>query len=186
MLCARGYQLSFSYRCARGPRCPQLKRDSLGCHTTSRSTTPMPRAAMPLALAILLGPRAVHAQNDIVHQADSVNTSIETVISGGYWKANGVYGRYRIVVVNEGWEEVRHGIVVQWLVEDQTRHDVLIRSSVHLNNIAGSYWSLEDPRLWSRHGVWLLTIKTTTMPMAQPTDSLTFELTTPGKLTKLR
>ncbi len=146
----------------------------------------MSRAAMFLGLAILFGPRAAHAQNEIVHVADSVNTSIEAVVSGGSWEADGLYGRYRIVVVSEGWEEVRHRIVVQWLVEDQARHDVLIQSSVDLDSIAGSFWSLNDPRLWKRRGVWLLTVKTTAMPMAQPTDSLTFELTRPGKLIKLR
>ena len=146
----------------------------------------MSRTEMLLALAILFGARAAHAQNEIVHVADSVNTSIEAVVSGGSWEADGVYGRYRIVVVSEGWEEIRHRIVVQWLVEDQARHDVLIQSSVDLASIAGSFWSLDHPRLWKRRGVWLLTVNTTEMPMAQPTDSLTFELTKPGKVTKVR
>ena len=30
MLCARGHPLSFTYCCAHGPGCPQLKRDPLG------------------------------------------------------------------------------------------------------------------------------------------------------------
>jgi hypothetical protein len=146
----------------------------------------MAHARIFLVLTLLLAPEAAPAQNAILRQVDSITTSVETVISGGYWEADGVRGTYRVVVLTDGFEEIRRTVIVQWLAEDQEHHDVVIRSSVDLAGIAGSYWSLDDPRLWSQGRTWRLAVKTTAMPMEQPTDSLTFELAKPNQVVKLK
>lgn len=54
--------------------------------------------------------------------ADSnVPASIHSVVSGGYWKAEGRGGLYRVVVVNDGYEHVTSRVLVEWLQEPSSR-----------------------------------------------------------------
>ena len=46
-----------------------------------------------------------------------VPASIESVVSGGYWETPGHHGRYRVLVVNEGFEHVTSKVFVQWVAE---------------------------------------------------------------------
>jgi hypothetical protein len=143
----------------------------------------MIRELSPLLLLLSI-PRLAQGQDHYRQQTDSLDTSIETVISGGHWEANGTSGTYRIVVVSEGWEEVRQRVVVQWLVEDQAQRDILIVKSADLASVAESFWSLDEPKLWQRRGAWFLTVRTTAMPMSQPTGTLTVALGGPGRLSR--
>ena len=62
-----------------------------------------------IVLLLLLAPYAV-AQ-------PVVPASIESVVSGGYWETPENHGRYRVLVVNEGFEHVISKVYVQWVAE---------------------------------------------------------------------
>ena len=48
--------------------------------------------------------RRAHAQGPSV---PAVDPAVETVVSGGVWSAGATHGRYRVLVIAEGWEEIR-------------------------------------------------------------------------------
>lgn len=45
----------------------------------------------------------------------AVPANVESVTSGGYWENDGASGRYRIVVVNSGFDAVTSRLFVQWI-----------------------------------------------------------------------
>jgi len=63
-----------------------------------------------LLLAFALSPAIALAQVN-------VPAGVESVTSGGYWTSGGVSGRYRIIVVNSGFEAVTSRLFVQWVRE---------------------------------------------------------------------
>jgi len=46
---------------------------------------------------------------------ESVDPTVEHVLSGGLWEDKDSYGRYRVVVQNLGWEHTRSYLYLQWL-----------------------------------------------------------------------
>lgn len=61
-----------------------------------------------LLLTLLLLPASVMAQVNVA-------PNVESVASGGYWERNGTAGRYRVVVVNSGFEAVTSRLFLQWV-----------------------------------------------------------------------
>ena len=58
-----------------------------------------------------------------------VAPGVETVASGGYWEANGRSGRYRIVVINQGFEHVTSRALVQWLAASKDGEPNIVATS---------------------------------------------------------
>ena len=50
-----------------------------------------------------------------------VPTDVESVVSGGYWERGNESGRYRVLVLNSGFEHVTSRVLVEWLREPQAR-----------------------------------------------------------------
>jgi len=46
-----------------------------------------------------------------------VPPEVSSVVSAGYWQANGQSGTYRVVVTSQGWEHVTSRVLVEWLAE---------------------------------------------------------------------
>lgn len=111
-----------------------------------------------------------------------MDTGVETVVTGGQWTAGGVDGRFRVIVVETGWEEVRHLVVVQWLGADADRHEMMVQASVGPSTLGLDAYSLYDPRLVRRNGRWYLLAKATSAPLAAPRE-VSFRLDGPGHLT---
>ena len=44
-----------------------------------------------------------------------VSPEVESVVSGGYWEHQGSSGRYRVVLVNSGFEHVSSRLRVEWV-----------------------------------------------------------------------
>jgi hypothetical protein len=45
----------------------------------------------------------------------TVSPDVDSVASGGYWEHQGSSGRYRVVVVNSGFEHVTSRVRVEWV-----------------------------------------------------------------------
>ncbi len=54
---------------------------------------------------------------------------VETVASGGYWEANGRAGRYRVIVINQGFEHVTSRALVQWLADSKDGEPAIIETA---------------------------------------------------------
>jgi hypothetical protein len=65
------------------------------------------------ALITFLLPLSVFAQG-------SVAPDVESVISGGYWEDGAQSGRYRVVLVNSGYEHVTSRLRVEWVQDPQS------------------------------------------------------------------
>jgi hypothetical protein len=50
----------------------------------------------------------------------SVPATIESVNSGGYWATPEHRGRYRVVMVNEGYEHVYSRVFVEWVADPRS------------------------------------------------------------------
>jgi hypothetical protein len=68
-------------------------------------------------LFLLLFPLSALAQS-------YVPADVENVVSGGYWENGGESGRYRVVVLNSGFEHVTSRVVVEWLREPRAPNAV--------------------------------------------------------------
>lgn len=56
--------------------------------------------------------------------ADSgVPAAVATVVSGGYWQAEGRSGSYRVVVALRGFETVGSRVIVEWVAGPKTADD---------------------------------------------------------------
>ncbi|HSI53676.1 MAG TPA: hypothetical protein VK981_06860 [Ramlibacter sp.] len=66
-----------------------------------------------LALFLLLAVAAAPA-------ATGVPEGVKHVVTGGFWSADGKSGTYRVVVINEGSEQVTSRVHVEWLAQTPT------------------------------------------------------------------
>ena len=127
------------------------------------------------------------AQDAAADRALQLDPSIAEVVTGGAWgDAAGAHGRYRVVVVAEGWEEVRYRVFLQWLELDSDRRDVRVRVSQDLAILAPNWWSLTSPSLSLHDGKWILSLQAAEMPMQAPDTELRFQLGPPGQVELLR
>lgn len=44
-----------------------------------------------------------------------VEPAIESVVTGGFWQQGDVSGRYRVVVRNSGFEQIRSEVFLEWI-----------------------------------------------------------------------
>jgi hypothetical protein len=140
---------------------------------------------LALAIAVLstcLAVRAARAQDS---SAAAIHPSIETVVSGGVWAAGAAHGRYRVVVIMEGWETIRRRAVLQWVQETESPDSVeTVRAFQDLTDTANAF-SLGDPVLTRRTGRWYVSLRAADKPMAQYSRRVTFKLGPPGKARRI-
>jgi len=115
----------------------------------------------------------------------AIEPAVETVVSGGRWKSADAQGRYRLVVVAEGWEEVRHRAFVQWVRESPSPNaPEAVRESLDLTLLAHAF-GLAHPALATRSGRWFLTLRGADRPTSDYSRRLTFELGPPGHVRRI-
>lgn len=73
----------------------------------------MPR----IVLLLLFLPLAAFAQSPVAPE-------VETVISGGYWEKGADSGRYRVVLLNSGFEQVTSRVLIEWLRDPRQANSV--------------------------------------------------------------
>jgi len=59
----------------------------------------------------------------------AVAPGVEAVVSGGYWEANGRAGRYRVIVMNHGFEHVTSRAFVEWLADSKDGEPSIIATA---------------------------------------------------------
>jgi hypothetical protein len=142
---------------------------------------------LPLAVVASLGAIA-HAPAQTPSapvQVPVVDAAVETVVSGGTWSAGETHGRYRILVVMEGWEEVRHRAYVQWVQESESPHTAeIVRASLDLTSVAKMF-GLAEPTVVARAGRWYVIVRGADRRMAEYSRRLTFELGPPGRVRRI-
>ena len=144
----------------------------------------MVRAHLLLAaVASLTVPLPARAQEaSVPARAPVVDAAVESAVRGGTWSTGSARGRYRILVVMEGWEEVRHRAFLQWVQESASPNSPeTIRASVDLTEIADMF-SVGEPILVARGGRWYAAVRGTDRPMAQYSRRLTFALGPPSEV----
>ena len=52
-----------------------------------------------------------------------VPISVQSVMSGGYWKEGNRSGTYRVVIEQQGWEHLWSRLFVEWITEPRGRND---------------------------------------------------------------
>jgi hypothetical protein len=114
-----------------------------------------------------------------------VDVAIEQIISGGRWQSGKATGEYRIIVVREGWEEIRRRVVLEWLQEGDRDVGVSRRQAVELNDRVNIY-GLSDPQIVHRGSRWILLLKAATQPLSPYNRVVAFELGAPGQITRVR
>ncbi|MBX4860409.1 hypothetical protein HJA86_10565 [Rhizobium bangladeshense] len=77
-----------------------------------------------------------------------VHPSVGAVVEGGYWHENGVGdGRFRIVVVDQGFEHVSSRVVAEWKSDSTKTSDARILHAVEL--VKGGFYRIGMPKITS-------------------------------------
>ncbi len=142
------------------------------------------RLAVAIILIVAIPPDA-RAQAADSARGPRVDLSVEQVVSGGYWQVGKAAGAYRVIVVREGWEEIRRRAVVEWIEEGEAHQPDSLRRSVALNERAAVY-ALSDPVIIRRGAHWIVRVKAASRPLSPYNQIVEFELGTPGSVTLLR
>ena len=71
---------------------------------------------------------------------EALDTDISFVITTGYWKEAGKYGRYRLVVKNPGWEHTRSILYLQWIYLDQKAQQPVVINSIPIEEFNKKDW----------------------------------------------
>jgi hypothetical protein len=144
----------------------------------------------PLLVALLLcalaGAPPAAAQDAAVVSVPRLDPSVTTVVTGGVWAAGNARGVFRLVELAEGWEEIRYRVIVEWLEEDQERHELVIRAVGDLSALAPDQYSLTAPKLSRRRQRWYVTVRAAAGPMWAADRTVIFELAAPGALRRVR
>jgi hypothetical protein len=142
-------------------------------------------ALTALAAFACLVPGLAAAQTDADRAVRDLDIPIATVVSGGSWKTSTTEGTFRLIETSEGWETIRRRVFVQWLEVSQERRRVTVRRTIELQP-RPEVFSMSDPRLVLRNGVWYATVRTASRPLAQPDQEAAFELGGPGTARRMR
>lgn len=93
-----------------------------------------------------------------------------------------------MLVVTEGWEEIRRLAIVEWIEERDPRNagaaGDTVRATADLTAVAGIY-ALDDPRLSLRGGRWCVTACGAERPLGPYVRPVVFELATPGRARRI-
>lgn len=76
-----------------------------------------------------------------------LSPQIENVVSGGYWKTESQDGRYRIIVVNSGWEHVTSQVFIEWLATIPEQRKVDAIKSVPVKELNNGFLSVGRPEM---------------------------------------
>jgi hypothetical protein len=128
--------------------------------------------------------RRVRSPGDPNSVAD-MPAAVQNVVSGGWWESDSARGRYRIIEVVEGSEEVRRRVIVQWLTPRRSDRGDTVVAAVDLNEKASVY-GLAGPQIAESGKEWRVTVRSASGPLQQYTDSVRFTLGRPGVATQIR
>jgi hypothetical protein len=135
-------------------------------------------AGLALAAAPLHGQSTASSHNAGM---PSLDVGVASVHSGGRWESPGRSGYFRVVEIEEGWEEVRHRVFVQWIEESPEHRTRSIRAVQEIGTRLGA-WSVSGPQLVRRGAVWYAAVRVADAPIAQPSRTVMVRIGRPGEL----
>ena len=135
--------------------------------------------------AVALAAQAPAAAQQPAAGVPVLDARIATVRTGGYWEAGGQRGYYRAVELQDGWEEIRRRVLIQWLAVPAERGEATVVATVALQG-PPEIWALSDPELALHETKWRVTVRTAAAPFEQPSGSLDYELGAPGEVHAIR
>jgi hypothetical protein len=133
---------------------------------------------MRIFLATILIAGAMQAQSRDTPPA--LDSRIYEVATGGYWKTGSRAGTFRVVVIAEGFEEIRYRAFLQWLSEPTQTETARLVTTKSISDLADRCFSVLSPTIALEGGKWRLTMKGANVPLKQPNQVLRFELGEPG------
>jgi hypothetical protein len=147
---------------------------------------------MPLALVIMrilflamigiaLLPAPTMAQTPVIN----VNPAIETIVSGGRWQAGKSQGHFRVIIVRQGWEEIRRLARVEWIREPSERGPEVVVKQLDLTDRANVY-ALAEPVIEHKGDEWFVRFKAASAPLAAYDLTVALGLGTPGMATLIQ
>ncbi len=79
-------------------------------------------------------------------EAPLIEPGIESAVSGGFWQSEGVSGRYRVVVVNSGFEQVHSELFLEWILDGSENSGPSVLYSIPVTEVNESgEWSFGVP-----------------------------------------
>lgn len=128
----------------------------------------------------LLVTRPLPAQDAERDTLPTVSPQVETLVSGGQWVRGAARGRYRVLVLTEGWETIRRRAFVQWLAEpEDPEMPEQVRATLELGPLTDLY-ALTAPVLARRGTQWTVTLRGAAQPMGAYDQPVRFVLGAPG------
>lgn len=89
------------------------------------------------------------AASEIPIGIKSLDITIETIASGGFWQKGDVDGSYRVVILLEGWEHLSNKVFLQWVRQDRDNQTLVVDKTLHLAELdshAGVRWRISAPK----------------------------------------
>lgn len=77
-----------------------------------------------------------------------VDSDVRIVATGGLWEHGGRYGTSRVVVREQGWEEVSTNVMLEWLVTNETKKSREVLASVPLAELNEHGWNNVQQVTW--------------------------------------
>lgn len=108
-----------------------------------------------------------------------INSAVETVVSGGRWQTGKVQGHFRVVIVQQGWEEIRRLARLEWIREPTEAGPEIVIKQLDLTARANVY-ALAEPVIEHRGGQWVVQLKAASAPLAAYDQTVVFRLGPPG------
>jgi hypothetical protein len=115
----------------------------------------------------------------------TVNPAVETIVSGGRRQAGKSQGHFRVVVVQQGWEEIRRFARLEWIREPSEPGPEVVVKQLDLTERANVY-ALSGPVIEQRGAQWVVQFKAASAPLAAYDQTIVFSLGTPGMVTLIQ
>ncbi|MFN2567684.1 MAG: hypothetical protein ABR499_22040 [Gemmatimonadaceae bacterium] len=138
--------------------------------STTALGTPAPSAAAPSAAGF---------------DPAKLDPAVRLALSGGRWQSGVQRGTFRLLLLRDGWDQVRNRLVIQWLEEQPAAKRVVVHSSRDVEAVADGAWAIGVPRLELRSGQWYAVVTGTT-DAGRIRRTWRFDLAVPGKLREVQ
>ena len=116
--------------------------------------------------------------------ASRVDAKVSQVTTAGGWKTSTAHGYCRLIVISEGWEEIRHTVFPQWIEESERAHADRIRATVNLSDAAPGWFSFFEPKIVIHQPHDEVTVMAAPYPLG-PEQALRFEIGMPSRLKEI-
>jgi hypothetical protein len=140
-------------------------------------------------IALLLLVMAAGAQDDpsFAKDAETLPTTIESVVTDGYWKRDHRDGQYRLIIEVLGFDTLYSRAFLQWISPDPDRQETVVERTVPIKQIAGR-WRISSHKFEQRDKQTVIVISAERMvPPGKaiftitPTVDYTYKITTSEK-----